>query len=146
MSSRRPTSVHDIGDSMRRGELTNEQWNRLKDLLPPQRPGPQGGRPPNSHRQVLNGILWRLRTGAPWEDLPARYGSWKTVYNRFNKWSKDEVFSNILNELRAMAETEGNVDWSVEFVDGTVVRAHQHSAGAQKNIRVIVRKSRLTER
>ena len=68
---------------MRRHELTDEQWDRLEPLLPPQRPAT--GRPAKDHRMVLNGILWILRTGAPWRDLPERYGSWKTIYSRFRR-------------------------------------------------------------
>jgi transposase len=66
---------------MNRGELTNRQWERLQPLLPPQKP--KTGRPAHDHRTILHGILWILRTDAPWRDLPERYGPWRTVANRF---------------------------------------------------------------
>jgi transposase len=66
---------------MKRTELTDAQWERLQLVLPPQKP--QAGRPSKSHRTIINGILWILRTGAPWRDLPERYGSWKTISSRF---------------------------------------------------------------
>lgn len=68
---------------MRRHKLTDDQWTRLEPLLPPQRSAT--GRPSKDHRTVLNGILWILRTDAPWRDLPEQYGNWKTVYSRFRR-------------------------------------------------------------
>jgi len=72
-----------------RGDLTNEQWERLCPFLPPQKP--RTGRPALDNRTVLNGILWVLRTGAPWRDLPERYGKWTTVYSRFQRWRNDGI-------------------------------------------------------
>jgi transposase len=115
---------------MHRHDLTNEQWQRLEPLLPPQKP--QTGRPNNDHRTVISGILWVLRTGAPWRDLPERYGSWSTVYSRFQRWRKAGIWERILKELQAMGDQEGTLDWEIHFVDGTIVRAHQHAAGAKK--------------
>jgi transposase len=115
---------------MGRGDLTNEQWDRLKPLLPPQKP--HTGRPANDHRTVMNGILWILRTGAPWRDLPERYGKWTTVYSRFQRWRKAGVWDRILGEVQALADQQGDLDWEIHFVDGTIVRAHQHAAGAKK--------------
>lgn len=115
---------------MGRGDLTNEQWERLKPLLPPQKP--RTGRPANDHRTVMNGILWILRTGAPWRDLPERYGKWTTLYSRFQRWCKVGVWDRILGEVQALADQQGDLDWEIHFVDGTIVRAHQHATGAKK--------------
>lgn len=118
---------------MNRGDLTNEQWQKLEPLLPLQKP--QTGRPNNDHRMVVNGILWVLRTGAPWRDLPERYGSWSTVYSRFQRWRKAGIWDRVLRELQAQGDQEGQLDWELHFVDGTIVRAHQHAAGAKKATR-----------
>lgn len=115
---------------MHRHELTNEQWQKLEPLLPPQKP--RTGRPNADHRTIINGILWVLRTGAPWRDLPERYGSWSTVYSRFQRWRKAGIWDRILSQLQAMGDQQGELDWEVHFVDGTIVRAHQHAAGAKK--------------
>lgn len=115
---------------MRRHELTNEQWERLAPLLPPVKP--KVGRPNLDHRQILNGIRWRLRTGAPWRDLPERYGNWKTVYSRFRRWQQQGIWDRILAALQVEEDAQGKLDWTIHFVDGSVVRAHQHAAGAAK--------------
>jgi len=116
---------------MDRLELTDEHWARLAPLLPPQkRPGP--GKPALDHRPIVSGILWRLRTGAPWRDMPERFGKWQTVYSRFRRWRLIGLWDQVLAALQAQAQTEGRIDWSLHFVDGTTVRAHQHAAGAKK--------------
>jgi transposase len=115
---------------MRRHELTDEQWKRLEPLLPPVKP--RVGRPNLDHRRILNAIRWRLRTGAPWRDLPERYGSWKTVYSRFRRWQQAGVWDRILAALQAEEDAQGNLDWTIHVVDGSVVRAHHHAAGAQR--------------
>jgi transposase len=115
---------------MRRGELTDKQWERLEPLLPPQKP--RTGRPNLDHRQVINGILWILRTGAPWRDLPERYGKWSTVASRFYRWRKNSIWKRLLAQLQAEGDAQGELDWEVHFVDGSIVRAHQHAAGAKK--------------
>ncbi len=114
----------------RRHELTDDQWATLEPLVPPQQP--VTGKPNHDHRMVLNGILWRLRTGAPWRDLPERYGKWQTVYSRFRRWQQAGVWDRVLAALQADADARGDLDWEVHFVDGTTVRAHQHAAGAPK--------------
>ena len=118
---------------MGRGDLTNTQWERLEPLLPAQKP--RTGRPSQDHRTVINGILWVLRTGAPWRDLPERYGKWTTVYSRFQRWRKAGVWERILAEVQALSDQQGELDWEIHFVDGTIVRAHQHAAGAKKAAR-----------
>jgi transposase len=115
---------------MNRGDLTNTQWERLQPLLPPQKS--TRGRPAHDHRTILNGILWILRTGAPWRDLPERYGPWRTVASRFYRWQKAGIFWRILRELQQQAEAVDRFDWQIHFVDSTIVRAHQHAAGAKK--------------
>ncbi len=114
---------------MGRHELTDAQWRQLAPLLPPQKP--HVGRPNLSHRHILNGILWILATGAPWRDLPSQYGSWHTVSSRFYRWQHAGIWSRILQSLQRLADRHGRLDWSVHFVDSTIVRAHQHAAGAR---------------
>jgi transposase len=111
----------------RRHESTDDQWQRLAPLLPPQHP--RTGRPANDHRTVLNGILWILRTGALWRDLPERYGSWQTVYSRVRRWQDAGVWNRVLTTLQA--DTDG-IDSSLVMIDGTNVRAHHQAAGARK--------------
>ena len=110
---------------LRRYELTDDEWNRVAPLLPPENSGKQG-RPSKCNRTILNGIVWIARSGAPWRDLPERYGSWQTVYSRFRKWIEDGILDNIFRVLSLEAElTELSIDASI-------VQAHQHSAGAKK--------------
>jgi transposase len=114
---------------MGRGDLTNEQWERLKPLLPPQKP--KVGRPAEDHRRIINGILWIDRTGAPWRDLPKRYGPWRTVASRFYRWQKAGIWDGILKALQQDSDAEDELDWQTHYVDSTTVRAHQHAAGAK---------------
>jgi transposase len=116
---------------MSRRELTDAQWERLQSLLPPQKPTRQG-RPPKDHRRILNGLLWLNRTGAPWRDLPGEYGPWQTVATRFYRWRRAGIWDRILANLQQQADAEGKLDWTLHHVDGTIIRAHQHAAGAQK--------------
>jgi transposase len=114
----------------KRGDLTNAQWEKLKPLLPPQKP--RVGRPSNDHRTTINGILWVVRTGAPWRDLPERYGAWESVSGRFYQWNRQGIWQKILQALQGKADAEGHVNWDIHFVDGSVIRAHQHAAGAKR--------------
>ena len=118
------------GALMNRGDLSNEQWERLKPLLPPQKP--HTGKPSKDHRTVINGILWILRTGAPWRDMPEHYGPWESVATRFYRWQKNDIWNQILESLQAIADKEGHLDWDVHYVDGTVIRAHQQHYGGKK--------------
>ena len=115
---------------MTRDILTDEQWKRLRTVLPPQKH--RTGRPAKDHRPIVNGIQWILRTGAPWRDLPTEYGPWQTIATRFYRWVKAGVSSRVLQELQWQADTAEELDWRLPHVDGTVIRAHQHAAGAQK--------------
>lgn len=82
------------------------------------------------HRQVVNGVLYRIRTGVQWRDLPERYGPWKTVHERHRRWSADGTWERLLQRVQAEADAAGDIDWDVS-VDSTSVRAHQHAAGAR---------------
>ena len=110
---------------LRRYELTDEEWNRRAPLLPPENTGKQG-RPRKDNRIILNGMGWLARSGAPWRDLPERYGSWQTVYSRLRNWIDDGILDYIFRILSLEAELE---DLSI---DASIVQAHQHSAGAKK--------------
>jgi transposase len=114
---------------METSDLSDRQWERLRPMLPPQKP--PTGRPGKDHRTLLNGIFWILRTGSPWRALPERYGCWKTVSSRFYRWQQAGVWQRILAALQRQADAEGRLDWCLHFVDSTVVRAHQHAAGAK---------------
>lgn len=115
---------------MRRYELTDEQWAKIEPLLPAQKP--RRGRPNTDHRLVVNGILWVLKSGAPWRDLPERYGKVGTISSRFYRWVAAGVWQRVLEALRSQADEQGQIDWEVHMLDGSVVRAHQHAAGAKK--------------
>jgi transposase len=118
---------------MSTGDLTDAQWARLAPLLPPQRPikGSKGGRPAEDHRRIVNGLLWLDRSGARWRDMPERYGKWQTLATRFYRWQRQGIWQRILDALQAEADADGKLDWEVHLVDGTIVRAHQHAAGAK---------------
>ena len=127
----------------RRHELSDEEWTQLEGLLPPQQPAT--GRPARDHRTVLNGILWVLRTGAPWRDLPERYGSWQTAYSRFRRWREAGIWDRILSALQAEAADDGDVDGSLAMIDGSSIRAHQQAAGAPKKGASPTRRSAVVE-
>ena len=90
---------------LRRYELTDQEWNRIKDLLPPEKSGKRG-RPSKDNRMILNAMVWIARSGAPWRDLPERYGPWETVYSRFRKWINDGILDNIFRVLSLDAELD----------------------------------------
>jgi transposase len=113
---------------METSELTDVQWERLRLLLPPHKP--RTGRPARDHRTVINGILWKLRTGSPWRDLPERYGPWQTCYDRLVRWRRDGTWDRLLAHAQTKSDAVGEVEWEVS-VDDTVIRAHQHAAGAR---------------
>ncbi len=117
---------------MCRHDLTDRQWERLEPLLPPECPpkGSQGGRPFVSHRRTINGLLWLARTGAPWRDIPERYGPWSTLASRCSRWREHGLWQRILDALQEQADADAVLDWEIHYVDGTVIRAHQHAAGA----------------
>ena len=106
-----------------RHTLTDDQWDKIKDALP----GKAGdrGRTAEDNRLFINAVMWMAKTGAPWRDLPTSYGKWSTVHKRFIRWSKNGVWQMIFNTLAADADTE----WLM--IDSTIIRAHQHAAGAK---------------
>ncbi|MFC8176683.1 IS5 family transposase [Streptomyces sp. NPDC057325] len=112
---------------MGRGDLSDAEWERLRPFLPV-----SNGRCGRwrDHRQVIGGILHRVRTGVQWRDLPERFGPWKTVYERHRLWSADGTWGRLLQQVQAAADAAGEIDWDIS-VDSTIVRAHQHAAGAR---------------
>lgn len=111
-----------------RHEISNDDWERIKSLLPPENRGE--GRPSKPNRTMLNGMLWIAKTGSPWRDLPERYGSWQTVYSRFRLWSRGDVFQKLFEALITDADME-NIS-----IDSTSCKVHQHAAGAKKGRKV----------
>lgn len=106
---------------MRRHELSDEEWQILRPLLQSRM-----GRPPKvGNREFLNAVLWKVRTGVPWRDLPERYGAWQTIYSRFRRWARAGHFGAIFKALHVEVDDEWNA------IDGSYIRAHQHSAGGK---------------
>ena len=118
---------------VRAGEISDEFWAIVAPLLPPV--GGRG-RPWAEHRRVLEGICWRYATGAPWRDLPAEFGPWQTVWKRHFRWSTDGTYQQMFGAVQAAGMLDEEAEAAVEqllAVDATIVRAHQHSAGARKD-------------
>jgi transposase len=109
--------------------LDDRMWARIEPLLPSS--DGQRGRPFRDHRQVMEGIVFRLRTGVPWRDLPADFGPWQTAWKRYSRFALDGTWDKILTRLQADADAAGELDWTVS-VDSTVVRVHQHGATAAR--------------
>ena len=110
---------------MVRHRLTDEQWALIADLFPKPK---RTGRPPRDRRQIVDGILWALRTGSPWRDLPEAFGPWATVWDLFDRWNADGTLDAILDRLRGQVE----IDDALWCIDGTVVRAAKCAAGGGK--------------
>lgn len=115
---------------MRRYELTDEQYALIEPYLPTMKP--TGGHPWGDHRRALNGLFWKLRAGAPWRDIPERYGPWSTIYDRYRTWCQEGRFATILVALRDTLDAHGQLDWEQWWVDGTNIRASRAAAGARK--------------
>jgi transposase len=126
-----------------RFELTDTEWDQIAALLPPEKSG-RSGHPYKDHRLVVNAILWVLRTGAPWRDMPERYGPWQTAYDRFNRWRKDGTWAKVCEHVQI--ERDSDIDWEVEFVDGSIIKAHPHAAGAPKRKAKPLKRGRTTLR
>ena len=107
-------------------ELTDEQWQRIQPLLPPENTGKKG-RPRKDDQTMLNGMLWMNHSGAQWRQLPERYGPWQSVYARFAKWRDDGIWKKIFTELSQDTDTE-NLS-----IDSTCVKVHESSNGGEKN-------------
>ncbi len=111
-----------IRGTMARGQLQEREWTKIKALLRSQR---RAGRPPKDDRNFIEAVLWWRRTGVPWRDLPAEFGPWKTVFNRFDLWSKQGRWMGLLQALQVDRDDE----W--HSIDSTINRAHQHAAGGK---------------
>jgi transposase len=111
-----------------RYDLTDFEWSVIEPVLPTGRPGPKR----KEDRRVMNGVFWVLRTGAPWRDLPERYGPYTTAYNRFNRWRKAGVWDRLMD-----AVTKAH-DGKVQMIDSSIVRVHQHASGVKKRVAIVV--------
>jgi transposase len=111
-----------------RRELTTAQWSRIERMVP----GKKGdrGRSGEDNRLFVDAVLWTLRTGAPWRDLPREFGKWNSVFTRFDRWSKKGVWERIFGVLAA------DPDFEYTMIDATIVRAHQHAAGAKGGLKI----------
>jgi len=127
---------------MKRHEVTDAQWEVIQPILPKRTA--KTGRPPSDPRLMLNGILWILRTGSPWRDLPERFGPWQTVYDHFAKWRALGAYDRILEALHIRLDADGAIDWDLWCIDGSSVRASRAAAGASKKAAVVTRKSQKT--
>jgi transposase len=116
----------------RRYELSIWHWERLRPLFPDPKHHGGPGRPWTSHRRNLNGIRWILHTGAPWRDLPTRYGPWQTVFSRFNRWRQDGTWNKILSRLLGRLDRQKRIDRELWCIDATIVRASRAAGGARR--------------
>ncbi len=114
--------------SLDRTCLSDEQWERVSPLLSGKVGDP--GRSGADNRRFLEAILWIARTGSPWRDLPEAYGNWNSVFQRFRRWAKNNVFDRIFQQL------SGDPDFEYAMIDGTIVRVHQHGTGAKGGLRI----------
>ncbi len=114
---------------MARADLTQRQWQALEPHLPA---NPKRGQAFRDHRQVINGMLWRLKNGAPWREVPQRYGPWQTCWDRFTRWERDGTWQRILQALQAHADAVGDIDWDGAALDSSHAHAHRSATGARK--------------
>lgn len=112
---------------MARRELRDNQWKKIRDFLPGKKADP--GRTGTDNRKFIDAILWVARTGAHWRELPESFGHWNSVFVRYNRWSKAGVWERLFQEL------SDNPDFEYMMIDSTIVRAHQHSAGAKGGLK-----------
>ena len=115
---------------MKRYELTDEQWQLIEPLLPKRTA--TTGRPPKDPRHMFDGILWDLCSGAPWRDMPERFGPWQTVYDYYRNWRNQGTFDRIVGTLQIHLDRQGKIDWDLWCIDGSTVRATRAAAGASK--------------
>ncbi len=127
---------------MKRHEVTDEHWEVIQSMLPERTA--KTGRPPSDLRLMLNGILWLLRTGSTWRDLPERFGSWQTVYDHFAKWQALGAYDRILEALHIRLDAEGAIAYGLWCIAGSSVRASRAAAGASKKVAVATRRNRKT--
>lgn len=107
--------------------LSDDQWEKIQPLLPQN--GQRGGQW-KDHRQMIDAILWVLSDGGRWRNVPAEFGPWQTVYDRFRSWTRRGIWDRILRHLQARKIGSDEIDWDLFCIDGTVIRAHQSAAGA----------------
>jgi transposase len=108
---------------LRRHAISDEQWERIKDVLPGREGSP--GRPADGNRLFVDAVLWIGKTGAPWRDLPERFGKWNSVWKRFDRWAGAGVWRRVFDALQ-----DPDLEWLI--LDSTIIRAHPHAAGAKK--------------
>lgn len=113
---------------LRANEISDELWELIEPVMPADLPRP--GRPWNDHRLTLEGIIWRFRTGSPWRDLPAEFGAWNSVWERHRRWSTDGTYEAMFAAVRGHLPADDEELAPLLSIDSTVVRAHQHAAGA----------------
>jgi transposase len=110
----------------RRYDVSDEVWAMISPLLPAERG--RKARPCRDNREMVNAMLWILRTGAPWRDLPSHFPPWKSVHTRFSRWAAQGIWQRALLEMTKFADTDGFM------IDGTIMKAHQDAHGAQKKV------------
>lgn len=108
--------------------FSDSQWERIAPLLPGKVGDP--GRSGSDNRLFLEAVLWLVRTGSPWRDLPETFGAWNSIFRRFRRWAKKGVFETVFKEL------SGDPDFEYAMIDGTIVRVHQHGAGAKGGLKI----------
>lgn len=113
---------------MARGLMSDKEWGFFEPFVV--ETGPKRGRPAGNHRLVLDGVFWIARTGAPWRDLPEEFGKWSSVYRQFRRWSVAGLWDAMLEALNATEAAQS----SVQMIDSTIVRAHQHASGAKRGL------------
>ena len=114
---------------MARTEISDETWAVIGPLFPVPK---ATGRPPVECRAVVEATAWRYRTGAPWRDVPERFGNWNTIYKNFNRWSQQGVWARVLEKVQSLTHQRGELDW-VASIDSTIVRVHQHGATLRRD-------------
>ena len=126
----------------KRHALTDEQWEVVDPLVP--RSTARTGRPSRDRRLMLDGIFWTLATGAPWRDIPERFGPWQTVYDHYSKWRRSGVYAAIIEALQIKLDQAGLIEWDLWCVDGASVRATRAAAGACKKVSSVTPTNRPT--
>jgi len=122
--------VGEAGRVLRTDVISDDLWALIEPVLPDT--SGRRGRPWNDHRRTLEGIIWRFRTGSPWRDLPEQFGAWQSVAERHLRWSKDQTYSRVFAAVRRDPGAHHDEELSALLsVDSTIVRAHQHAAGAR---------------
>ena len=108
--------------------LSNEQWNKMSGLIigrPDQR-----GSTGRNNRMFVEGVLWIVRTGSPWRDLPEAFGEWNSVFRRFSRWSRKGVWQRMFEAM------SNDPDFEYLIINSTIVRAHQHASGAKRGLKI----------